>query len=136
MPSLEVRSFKSEDYESLAGYPTEHSLPAFTALVDGERAACAGVALFPRARVGHAWAYVGPLGRKHGFFISRAVVRGLRAIITDYGLVRVEADTLLSWEVARGWLRWMGFVEEGAMLLRGPNGETMVRYALFPRPGR
>ena len=133
MPSLTVRPFVSEDYEALAGYPTGHSLPAFTAWVDGERAACAGIALFPRARVGHAWAFVGPLGHRHGVFITRAVVRGLRAIIEDYGLIRVEADTLADWPTARRWLDWMGFEDEGMMRHRGPNGETMLRYALFPK---
>ena len=133
MPSLLVRRFDPDDYVVLAGYPTVHSTPAFTALVDGQIAACAGIALFPRAPVGMAWACLGPLGRQHGLFITRAVRRGLHDLIRRHGLVRVEADCIAQWPAARRWLDFLGFEDEGMMRKRGPHGEDMIRYALFPK---
>ena len=71
MPNLSVQPFQDEDYRALAaeagiaaGYGSVAACgygPAFTAFVDGERAACAGVVLAPYAGVGDAWALLGPL---------------------------------------------------------------------------
>jgi hypothetical protein len=133
MPSLVIRPFEPADYVALVGYPTVHGAPAFTAVIDKQVAACAGVEVFPRAPVGHAWAYIGPVAKQHGIFIARGVVRGLLEIIREHRLVRVEADTIRGWASAQRWLEWMGFEEEGVMPKRGPGGQDMVRYALFPK---
>ena len=135
MANLQVRRFVPSDYLALAGEVTGPRAPAFTALIDGELAACAGIDLFEWTSVGSAWAFLGPLGRHHGARISRAVVRGLAGIVRDYGLVRVEADCLAAFPAAHRWLTWrkMGFQLEGTMLKRGPHGETMLRYVLFPQ---
>lgn len=129
-----VRPFMPEDGVALIGVPAVFGPgPAFTATVNDEVAACAGVVLASYAPWGTAWALLGPLGRQHGMFVSRAVKRGLAAIIADYGLVRVEADVLAHFPAAMNWLEWLGFAEEGYMPKRGPKGEDMIRYALFPK---
>ena len=133
MANLLVRRFVPSDYFALAGTVTGPRAPAFTALIDGELAACAGIDLFEWSPVGTAWAFIGPLGRAHSVSIVRAVLRGLQDLIRQHGLVRVEADALADFHGARRWLGWMGFEDEGMKRLRGPQGENMIRYALFPK---
>jgi hypothetical protein len=134
MANLVIRPFQPDDYAAIApaGWQAGQG-PAYTATVDGKVAGCAGIAIADYGAWGTAWAVLGPLGRQHGVFISRAVKRGLRAIISAYGLRRVEADVLADHRLARYWVVWLGFQEEGTMPLRGPNGSPMVRYVLFPK---
>lgn len=132
MPDRRIRSFRPEDYIALTGYPTVHGLPAFTGVIDGQVVGCAGIDVFPRAPVGMAWAFIGPVARQHGLWVARAVRKGLWTIIHEHRLVRVEADTLTGWPSAQRWVEWMGFEVEGYMRKRGPKGEDMLRYVLFP----
>lgn len=146
MPSLVVRPFVADDYVALAtaqalpagdlpGLAADlaASGPAFTGLVDGDRAACAGVQLLSWPGVGKAWALIGSQAFQHPIFLTRAVVRGLLQIIDDHQLVRVEADVLATGRAACRWLEYMGFESEGLMRKRGPGGVDMQRYALLPR---
>src|SRR4030095_3467184 len=133
MAKLVIRPFVPDDYHVIAGHAADIKGPAFTGLVDGEIAACAGVVLDAHARGGTAWAYVGRLGRQHGYFVSRSVIRGLLDIIRRHKLIRVEADARADFALARRWLGWMGVEDEGGVRKRGPKGEDMIRYALFPK---
>ena len=135
MGKLVIRPFVQEDFAALAhpGWQAGQG-PAYTATVDDQVIGCAGVSLCTYAPWGTAWALLGPLGREYGRGVSRAVAAGLRGIIRDYGLVRVEAEVLADHALGRRWVDWLGFTEEGRMPLRGPNGATMIRYVLFPNP--
>lgn len=133
MASLTIRPFVPADYSIVTGQETVARAPAFTGLIEGTVAACAGIDLFEWGGVGSAWAAIGPLGRQHSLLVARGVLRGLQDLIRQHGLVRVEADALADFARARRWLGWMGFEDEGVMRLRGPRGETMIRYALFPK---
>lgn len=121
------------DYKRLTGLECGDREHAFTALVGGEIAASAGIERFPWSRVGEAWAVVGPLGREHRVFITRAVLRHLRGLIIEMDLDRVEAWVFADHAVGRRWVSWMQFQQEGIARKRGPNGEDMICYALLPQ---
>lgn len=146
-PTVTIRAFDPGDYLRVSGpalpgidlaraaEDVARGGPAFTLTVAGVPVACAGVMLFPYPGVGHAWAVVGPVARRHRMALTRGVVRGLAAIIATNRLWRVEAEVINDFAVARRWLEWMGFEDEGLMPRRGPNGLDMRRYALLPAEG-
>jgi hypothetical protein len=107
--------------------------PAFTALLDGEVLAVAGIALaLPWGGVGHAWAVVTPQARAHGVWLTRQIIRGLRAIVQAHRLRRVEADVVAGHERAEALVYALGFRDEHLMRAYGPDGVDFLRCALFP----
>lgn len=134
-PRLVIRPLAPGDYAAVTAtaWAGDTFGPAFTAVADGEIAACAGLVLSTYAPVARAWAAVGPVGRQHRLFIARGVLGGLRALMLQHRLVRVEADSLIGDRSAHRWLRWMGFEDEGVMRKKGPRGEDMIRFALVPK---
>lgn len=106
--------------------------PAFTAFVDDQIAACAGVALLGYG-VGMAWAYVTETGRTVPHFVHRATVANLARIIREKRLIRVEAKVVQDFIAGRQWVERMGFLQEGIHPCAGPFGATMISYALLPR---
>lgn len=106
--------------------------PAFTARLDGALLACAGISVHWQG-LGTAWAIVTPLGCRHALRVHRAVVRGLRQIIADQGLRRVQAEVDADHRPARRWVEALGFVEEAFMPSYGPSGEPFIRYRLIPK---
>lgn len=138
IPNLVIRPFIPGDFAMVTNtaWAGDAFGPAMTAVIDGEIAGCAGLVLSSYAPVARAWVAIGPVGREHRTFIARGVLRGLRTFIDQYKLVRVEADTIVNDTNARRWLEWMGFEDEGVMRKKGPNGEDMIRYALFPKGPR
>jgi hypothetical protein len=122
-------AFPWQDNER-SGHTLATSGPAFTAFVDGEIAAVAGmVTRWPGQ--GDAWAVWTDVGRRHPMFVHRAVVRLLRAVIRDYALERVTADTVREFHAGRGWLHALGFRKECVMPRYGPRCEDFVRYRLL-----
>ena len=103
--------------------------PAFTARLDGQILACAGLmVLWPG--VASAWALISPLGAKgHGLALHWGVKRELEALIRLRCLWRVEADVEASNRLAIRWIRLLGFHEEGIRVRRGPLGEDLAHYA-------
>lgn len=67
------------------------------------------------------WKHIAKAGHAHAlwYFISR-IFPTLR---------RVECRAFIGHSVSRGWLKRLGFVEEGHHPLYGQNGETFVTYA-------
>lgn len=82
--------------------------PAFTAIVNDEVIACAGVVIaWPG--VGVAWAVLSPTIEKHGLWITRSVRRMLNVIIRGSYLHRVEMVVLANSERNYRWARALGF---------------------------
>lgn len=103
--------------------------PAFTARLDGQILACAGLLiLWPG--VASAWALISPLGAKgHGRALHYVIARELGVLIRIRGLWRVECDVETTNIQARRWIRLLGFREEGVRVRRGPLGEDLAHYA-------
>jgi hypothetical protein len=114
------------------GIKAEAGGPAWTGLVNDEVACCAGVMLL-YSGVGEAWAVMTNVGRQHSLFVHRQVSRILRDIIRHQRLRRVQADVIESFVAGRRWAESLGFTQESEMRLAGPRGETLVRYAMFPK---
>lgn len=104
--------------------------PAFTALVDGEVAATAGVHVGVPGR-GECWAIVTGLGRRHPLFVTRHVIRHLRAIIERLELVRVEAVVDAEYWCGRYWVERMGFEME-TIRRRYCAGRDFAAYVILP----
>jgi len=103
--------------------------PAFSGLIGDDLAACAGV-MIPWVGLGEAWAVLTPLGRQHPMMVHRAILRFLRSIIEHEQLVRVHADAVREFHVARRWLLRLGFRKESVMRRYGPGPghPDFVRY--------
>ena len=107
--------------------------PAWTALVGGEPAACAGVApLWPG--VAEAWSFAGAAIGREALAFHRAVARGLADAERDLRLHRVQAACRADHVRGRRWLALLGFEEEGLMRRYGPEGRCFVRFARVGTP--
>lgn len=106
--------------------------PGFTLLYQGRVIASAGVIVLWTG-VGDAWAQLGPESRQHLRAIQFYTRRGLSMISRERHLRRVQALVIKEFEAARRWAESLGFEVESEMPLAGPNGETLVRYAYFPK---
>jgi hypothetical protein len=139
----EVRPFTPADYVAAIGdgwcISTPRQVgelfaatgPAYTALVDGEVAAVAGIAVMWPG-VAEAWAVLTAVGRAHPAFVHRAVARTLRGLVRQLGLRRLQASVDASNPVALRWAEVLGFRPEGVMRAYGPQGQDFVRFAMFP----
>lgn len=85
------------------------------------------------AGVGEAWSYLSPTAKAHPMFLHRAVRRGLKTALLHGNFRRVQSFACEADPAACRWLDRLGFQLEGRMRLAGPNGETMCRYAMFPK---
>lgn len=101
--------------------------PAWTGLVDGAVAICAGISIRWEG-LGEAWAVWTPLGQRHLRGCHRAVRSGMAQIIADHRLRRVQAVVIEDFWAGRLWASHLGFEEESTLPAYGPNGETMVMY--------
>lgn len=101
-------------------------LEAYTALVDGEPVAIAGlIEMWPGRAI--AWSFVGANAGPHMVRITRAVERFL-------GLCehrRIEAYVDPNFEAGHRWMRLLGFDREtpGVMRAFTPDGRDQVLYA-------
>jgi hypothetical protein len=106
--------------------------PAFSARLDGVLLASAGIDIH-WAGLGTAWAIITPAGCQHYLRVHRAVLAGLRQIIADRGLRRVQAHVQADNFRARRWVEALGFAEEATLPAYGPSGESFVLAALIPK---
>ena len=120
------------------GDPREHGRvfeqagPAWTGLVNDHVAAVAGIIIL-HPGLGEAWAVVTPLGRQHIRFVHRAVREGLRAIIQEHQLIRVQAKVIPDFFPGRLWAAHLGFREESRMPLAAPGGRDFLMCVQFPK---
>ncbi|BBD08746.1 uncharacterized protein DFE_2020 [Desulfovibrio ferrophilus] len=102
--------------------------PAFTVLVRGCVAACAGVAVQPGA-TGNAWMFSGTLIGEQPVAVARAIRRGLEDIECEHGLTRIQTTAHHSLDLPPRWYAFLGFSREG--LLRRLVGDD--DYYLYAR---
>lgn len=100
--------------------------PAFTAIVDDEIIACAGVVIaWPG--VGAAWAVLSPAVEKHGLWITRSVRRMLDVIIRGSNLHRLEMVVLADNERNYRWAHTLGFhLEDCGLALKYTAKQSAV----------
>jgi hypothetical protein len=139
MPRFDVLPFKPDDYVAIVPPRADRDLwadgatyarygPAYTAWVDGQVAAVAGV-MITTPGVGHAWAVLGPLGFAHPGFVHRAVCRQLREIVTTHRLIRVDAEVLKHFAAGRRWAERLGLTFESEKPYAAPGRQHFVVYA-------
>lgn len=120
-PSLTLRTTREDRQFLMSG-------PAFSGFLDGRLMGCAGIATLWRGS-GEAWAV---LTRGVPNIVHRTIDVRFRAILRTGLYRRVQANVLANLETTVRWVEHLGFVEESRMPLFGPNGETCLRYVIFP----
>ena len=101
--------------------------PAFTALLDGDAAAVAGVCHLCDG-IGEAWALVSPEVERVPISFHRAVSRRLARIGAENGFRRLLASVDVNDPRGMRWLEMLGFRRAGLMEAFGPHGENLYRY--------
>lgn len=144
-----VRDFRPADYRAVwdavraQGWPAlqndpdlmgrlydQHRAGAWTATLDGEVLACAGVVRGWQG-FGIAWVVITPEARdRHALVLARMLMRHFPDALR--GLRRLEADVLEGQAVSEGLVERLGFVKESRMLRYGPNGETFGKWVILP----
>lgn len=103
--------------------------PAYTAMINDQVIVCAGVMLMWPG-VGTAWAVTSPLIEKYALAGSTAVMYGLRDIISEHKLHRVQAPVYEHFKRGIRWVEFLGFHKEGLMIGYGREKENYWLYAL------
>ena len=104
--------------------------PGFTAFRDARPVGAAGL-LFIWEGLAQVWAYLGMRGIGHQEF--RAMRNGLKLLMDEHRLRRVQTEVLTEHAAAHRMIQRLGFVAEGQMEGFGVKGETYTRYALIRR---
>lgn len=105
---------------------------AYTGWAGDVPVGCAGLLpMWPG--VATAWALLAPDVPAHAKRVHGAVLRGLSRLMREMDLRRIEATVFAGHAAGRRWVEHLGFREESAMPLYGPNGELASRYVLFPK---
>ncbi len=101
------------DAEQLERFTREYVIPgtAFSGVEAGRVLGCAGIVI--RGSAGVAWAVLSDSLRKRPMVLHRAVKRGMRKIIEENGLKRLEASCIEGFESAARWLERLGFESNG-----------------------
>lgn len=116
-----VRGFLDKpDYRALLNVPGK----AFSAFVDGEVKACAGLVMIWPGRA-EAWALLSPELRRDFLKVHNAT----RRFLDTCGVPRIEANVDEGFAKARGWIEMLGFQFEGRSPKFTPDGRTVLRYA-------
>jgi hypothetical protein len=145
---FEVRQFKAADLEQIEMRPFEAKIqagldrsfgplfekagPAYTALINGTIAFCAGFGiLYPG--VAEVWAATSPLVERYPVYFHSTVSKFLQEHITKLGLWRVQVVVERDHTVSRQWLNHLGFREEGPAWALGPSGEDFIHMSRIIR---
>jgi hypothetical protein len=108
--------------------------PAWTGMIGEAVGGCAGVMIL-NPGVGEAWAVLTPLGLAHMRFMHRAVRDGLKTIIAEHDLRRVQARVIADFYPGRLWAAHLGFKEESRMYLAAPGGRDFLMCAMYRNGG-
>lgn len=103
--------------------------PGYTLIIDGEIIGCAGVTLTEWDK-GIAWALLSSLFYKYRKTTFKAIKDGLKRIIRDHSLRRIESLVKVGFEPGCKMLLHLGFTNEtpNGMKSYGPNGEDMYLF--------
>ena len=105
--------------------------PAYTLVIDGQIVGCAGVMLLKWGR-GEAWTLLSGLLYQYPKTCFKAVRDGLKGIIRDEGLTRVQALVRPDFEEGKRFMSHLGFKEEGILAAYGPGGEDVIMFGRVP----
>lgn len=104
--------------------------PAVTAFSNGTALCSGGVAMFWPG-VGKGWLYTSRAVDSHRLGFHRAARGWIERIVRSWGIRRLEVDVPEWNAMSCRWIERLGFRNEGAMRLYGPDGSTWIRYALL-----
>jgi hypothetical protein len=106
--------------------------PAYSATVGDRVVVCAGiVVIWPG--LGMAWVNASDEIKRFPKAFHVNVMGYMTSIIREQRLRRVQCEVLSADDVACRWVTRIGFQPESIMPLYGPNGETFMKYVLFPK---
>jgi hypothetical protein len=100
--------------------------------IDGRLLAIAGITTI-HPHYAKCWTYLHPDVRKHRYWLHRNTRRILWNYCRAQEFWRVDAECYETHVEAGIWLDRLGLKAEGRMPFYGPQGETMVRHAWYPR---
>ena len=101
---------------------------AFTGIENGHLIVVSGVYVL-WSGVGEGWFLASKKIEDHKVAAIRAVKKGLKKIITDNGLHRVQAAVRSDWKDANRLARYLGMQHEGTMRQYGIEKEDFERWA-------
>jgi RimJ/RimL family protein N-acetyltransferase len=101
---------------------------AFSAFSDGEFLGCAGYAM-PWPGVAEVWLWAMPEVKKIPVSLTKLLLRALKHIEKERRVHRISAEVRVGNTRAQRWVSIMGFVYEGTMKKRGPDGSDFMLYA-------
>ena len=104
--------------------------PAFSAWDEDKVLGSAGlIRIAPwRASV---WVYLGQDVLAKKFLLHRKIVRGLKQLVEEHNIHRLDAEVLATDERAISWIEKLGFIFEGDKPGVGPNGETYKGFGRY-----
>lgn len=105
--------------------------PAWTVLYDGRIVCCYGIAPVVKG-CGEAWMMMSDEAKARPLVVLRTAKRIFQTIFTSGTYRRIQAMVLADDRQHRNWVEHLGFKVEGVMEKYGPNGETFLRYVMFP----
>ncbi len=118
------------DFEKIAANFANNGNYGRSGFCDGELLVSAGI-MCPWPGLGVAWAIISGNGRKHNYFVHKAVLEGLQYFSDRLKLRRIEANVCDDIEIAKLWVLHLGFCEESVMPKYGPRGETFRKYVIL-----
>lgn len=104
----------------------------WTGWIDGTVVAICGITTI-HPHYAKCWTYLHDDVRKHRVWLHRTVKRILHNYVRASEFWRVDAECYETHLAAGIWLDRLGLKAEGRMPFYGPQGETMVRHAWYPR---
>lgn len=113
----------------LAGLDNGH---AVTGMIDGMPVVCGGLILMWDG-LAEGWLATTPTATAHGFWLTRNVIRFVRAKAIELGLRRVQAHVDSTFIAAWQWLDRLGLQRESEMLHYGPKGQSYYMYVWYPQ---
>lgn len=108
--------------------------PAYSLVINGEVIGCAGVVMLGKGR-GEAWTLLSSFFYRYKKTAYRAICEGLRKIIEEKELWRVQALVRPDFETGEHFIKHLGFEREGLLRGYGPNGEDLIMFARLRPPG-
>jgi hypothetical protein len=136
-----ITEFRIEDVDHARWLPCDASTmleklnsksAIWTGWVNGQVLAICGITTV-HPHYAKCWTYLHPDVRKHRYWLHRSVKKILHNYVRANAFFRVDAECYETHVEAGIWLDRLGLKAEGRMPFYGPQGETMIRHAWYPR---